>query len=251
MEFDPVTWIVISLAVVISGVSKGGFGAGVGFLATPLMALMISPVQAAAVMLPILILMDQIGMTAYWRRWRWQSVWPPMAAALVGIGIGGLAFGEINPDLFRLGLGLIAILFTLFLLARQSGWAPNTVAPRGVRASIWGAVSGLTSTVSHAGGPPITIYLLGERLDKTEYQAASVLIFWWINLVKLIPYAALGVLSVPSLTTSAMLTPAALAGVALGVWLHKRVSQTAFFRLMIGLLLITSIKLIWDGMAAL
>lgn len=247
MLTDPATLAVAVLAVLVAGVSKGGFGAGIGFLATPLLALTLPPATAAAIMLPILILMDQLGMVSYWRKWRWATVWPAVAAATVGIGLGALMFGRVDAAALRLGLGLIALAFTAFLIARAAGWAPPRAGGRRASAAIWGATSGFTSTISHAGGPPITIYLLGERLDKTAYQASTVLIFWAINLIKLIPYGALGVLDLSTLETSAKLFPAAVIGVGLGIWLHKRVPERLYFRVMVGLLTVTALKLVWDG----
>ena len=251
MEFDPTTWAVLIPAVMIAGISKGGFGASVGFLATPLMALVISPITAAAIMLPILIMIDHANLIAYWRKWKWASVWPAAAAALIGIGLGGLAFGKVDVDLLRLGLGAIAILFTLFLWARTRGWAPQSSGPRGVRAGVWGTATGFTSTIAHAGGPPVTMYLLDEKLDKTTYQASTVLLFWWVNLVKLIPYGMVGAIDLSSLEVSVKLIPAALIGAWLGLWLHRRAPEKLFFQVMIVFLLIIGIKLVWDGWSGL
>lgn len=240
-------YAIASVAVLLAGISKGGFGGGLAFIATPLMATAVAPGQAAAIMLPILILIDQAGMRAYWRRWRWETVWPVLIAAVVGIGLGALAFGALSADLLRLGLGVIAVGFLVFQLAKLRGWAPEVSGRRGLRAAIWGTACGFTSTISHAGGPPITIYLLGERLEKTAYQASAVAIFWTINLMKVGPYAALGVFTRETLTISAALIPAALVGTAIGFWAHKRASERLFFSVLAVLLLLTGLKLIWDG----
>ncbi|MEM7545458.1 MAG: sulfite exporter TauE/SafE family protein [Pseudomonadota bacterium] len=246
-EADLTLYAAAMFAVLVAGISKGGFGAGLGFLATPFLALAVTPAEAAAIMLPVLILIDQVGMVSYWREWRWDVVWPVLISGAVGIALGTLAFGTFSADALRLGLGIIAIGFLLFQLAQKRGWTPPSRGGRGARAGLWGAVSGFTSTVSHAGGPPITIYLLGERLEKTVYQASSVLIFWCINLMKLGPYAALGVLDFSSLSFSLQLAPAAIVGVLFGVWAHKRVPEWLFFRAMVVLLALTGSKLIWDG----
>ena len=251
MSFDLSTWAILIPAVMIAGISKGGFGASVGFLATPLMALVISPVLAAAIMLPILILIDHANLITYWRKWSWQSVWPIAAASLIGIAAGGFAFGKVDPNWLRLGLGAIAILFTVFLWARTRGWAPESAGPRAARATVWGAVTGFTSTIAHAGGPPVTMYLLDEKLSKTTYQASTVLLFWWINGVKLIPYAMVGAMDLSSLVISIKLIPAAIAGVLLGVWLHKRAPEKLFFQIMVGFLFVVGCKLIWDGVSGL
>lgn len=251
METDFTIFAAGAVAVMIAGLSKGGFGGGLGFIATPLLALAATPAHAAAIMLPVLILIDQVGMASYWRKWRWAVVWPALAAGAFGIGAGALVFGSISADALRLGLGVIALGFLVFHLAQRWGWRPRSAGPRARRAGIWGAAAGFTSTISHAGGPPITIYLLGERLDKTTFQASTVLIFWALNLMKLGPYAALGALDLSSLATSLTLAPAAVIGVLIGVWAHKRVSERLFFAAMVSLLGLTGLKLVWDGVGAL
>lgn len=248
MELPDLTLLALACAAaLLAGVSKGGFGGGLGFVATPLLALTFAPGQAAAIMLPVLILIDQVGLWSYWRKWDWALVWPVLIAAAVGIGIGVLAFGAVSADALRLGLGLIALLFLVFQVARARGWNPASRGGRGLRAGIWGATCGFTSTISHAGGPPVTIYLLGENVGKTTYQASTVLIFWAVNLMKLGPYAAVGVFNAQTLTLSATMIPAAIIGVAIGIWAHKRVPERIYLRAMATLLCITGLKLLWDG----
>ncbi|MEO0363392.1 MAG: sulfite exporter TauE/SafE family protein [Pseudomonadota bacterium] len=251
MTAEPATFAVAAAAALIAGVSKGGFGGGVGFVSTMLLALIAPPAVAVAVMLPILILIDQASMAAYWRRWSRAAIRAALPAAAVGIGIGALLFGAVDADALRLALGLIALAFLAFQLARDRGWAPPSEGGRPARAAIWGGAAGLTSTLSHAGGPPVAIYLLGEKLDKTTYQASSVLLFWAINLMKVGPYAALGVFSEETLILSTAAAPAALIGVVLGIWLHKRAPERIYLRLMAALLFVTGLKLVWDGASGL
>lgn len=246
-QTDPTLLLIAAAAAVIAGISKGGFGGGLGFVATPMIAMTLPPGSAAAVMLPVLILMDQVSLRAYWGKWRWPLVWPVLIAAAVGIGLGVAAFGTVSPDWLRIGLGLISILFLVFQIARARGWSPEVRGRRGLRAAIWGAACGFTSTISHAGGPPIAIYLLGERVEKTVYQASTVLIFWAVNLMKLGPYAAVGVFSRETLTLSATMAPFAVVGVLIGVWAHKRVPERIYLRAMAVLLSATGAKLLWDG----
>lgn len=248
MEVDLTLYFLAGCAVLIAGISKGGFGGGLAFMATPLLALTVTPVQAAAIMLPVLIMIDQIGMISYWRKWRWDVVWPILVAGTVGVGLGCLAFGRLSADMLRLGLGLIALGFLAFQIAQKQGWKPHSEGSRQLRASIWGTACGFTSMISHAGGPPVTIYLLGEKLQKTAYQASAVLIFAFINMTKLGAYSAIGVLDASILGFSAKLFPVALIGVLIGVWAHKHVPEWLFFRLLVILLALTGAKLVWDGL---
>lgn len=239
-------------AVLIAGLSKGGFGSGAAFVATPLIALALPPQQAVGLMLPLLMVMDATGIRAYWRRWNWHEAWPIMLGAVPGVALGAYFFAATDPDAVRILIGLLALGFGGFQMAQARGWRP----PRALAASrghggFWGAVGGFTSFASHAGGPPVAIQLLSRGIDKTGYQATTVLIFWWINLVKVGPYAQLGLFARDTMITALWLTPVAVAGMLLGVWGHKHLPERWYFLLVRSLLAVTGCKLIWDGVTGL
>jgi uncharacterized membrane protein YfcA len=249
---DPWFYLVAIPAVLIFGIAKGGFGGGFGVMAVPLMALVVSPVQAAAVLLPILCVMDIVGLWAYRGRWLWPELRILVPASLIGIAAGTLLFGYMSAAMIKLCIGVVAIAFTahyFFGGNRDSGSSPAYFPPSvGVVA---GAVGGFTSFIAHAGGPPISIYLLRRPLDRFDFVATAVLLFAVINYVKLIPYAWLGQLSVENLTTSLVLSPLAPVGVYIGVWLTRVVSNAYFFRIIYVALLVVGARLLWDGFAGL
>jgi len=111
-----------------------------------------------------------------------------------------------------------------------------------------GVVAGFTSFVSHAGGPPAAVYLLSRRLDKTQFQATTVLVFWAYNIVKFVPYAFLGIFTVETLMFDLILAPVALFGAWLGVRAHRVVPESLFFGITYVLLAVTGTKLIWDAL---
>ena len=234
------------LAVLIAGLSKGGVSPGAAFVATPLLALALPPAQAAAVMLPLLMLMDVTGLRAFWRQWEFRVAWPVMLGVLPGIALGWLLFDAVDPDVVRLLLGLLALGFGALMTLQRRGLklTGGGSRPAGL---FWGAVGGFTSFISHSGAPPVSIHLLGARFDKTRFQATMVLIFWWINAVKLAPYFLLGLYDRETLTLSAWLAPVALGGVLLGVWGHRRMPEKWFFLGVQILLALAGVKLIHDG----
>ncbi len=236
-------------AVLFAGVSKGGFGSGAAFAATPLLALILDPAQAVGLMLPLLMLMDVGALRPYWRQWDWRSARLLIAGALPGIGLGAAVFGLTDPDTFRLLIGAVAIGFVAWQGARAAAWLRPARAPMGPAAGLLaGLVAGFTSFISHAGGPPAAMFLLSRGLGKTRYQATTVIVFWAINLLKFLPYAALGFFSVQGLRQGVILAPVALIGVWTGVWFHRRVPERLFFGLTYLFLLATGAKLIWDGL---
>ena len=249
MELDVTFFAYAIPAVLFMGVSKGGFGSGAGFAATPLLALVMEPAQAVGLMLPLLMLMDVTGLKPWWRKWNWPRARVLMAGSIPGVVLGALFFRAVSADGIRLLVGLIAIGFVAWSIARSRGWlAQSTRLPGTASGLFWGMMTGFTSFVSHAGGPPASMYMLGCRLDKTAYQATSVIVFWWVNLVKFLPYAALGMFTAQSLRADLMLAPVAVAGVMLGVWANRVIAQTWYFRLTYALLLVTGSKLVFDAL---
>ena len=246
---DPWFYAAAIPAVLLFGVSKGGFGGGLGVLAVPLMTLTVSPLQAAAILLPILCLMDVVSLWAYRNRWVWSELRVLLPASLVGIGIGTLFFEFLSADIVRLIVGSIAVFFTLhyWLTMRRRRSAGLPTFPRAAGA-VGGSVAGFTSFIAHAGGPPINMYLLRRPLDRTDFVATTVLFFAVVNYVKLLPYAWLGQLDSDNLLTSAVLLPLAPIGVLLGVYLHNRVSDRLFFGVVYLFLSLVGVRLIVDGL---
>jgi uncharacterized membrane protein YfcA len=243
-------WIAAAVAVLLMGISKGGFGAGIGIAATPIIALTISAADAAAVLLPLLIVADILAL----RHHRWQfdkSNYLQLASgALIGIAIGWFFFGYFshNERILKLGLGILALTFIGFQLIRGTllgALARRT--PRPVEGVFWGTLAGFTSTLAHAGGPPILMHLLPQKLPRQIFVSTTVLFFFTINVVKLIPYGQLGLLRIGNLTAIVMLSPLAYVGVKIGVALNRRFSDQWFTRVIYCGLFLTAIQLIAGG----
>jgi uncharacterized membrane protein YfcA len=246
LAFYPVAIVAIAL----TGVAKGGFGTGSGGLAVPLMSMFIAPAEAAGIMLPILCAMDLFGLHAYRGRWSRVHLRALLPGALVGIAAGALAFGALPVNAVRLLLGLIAVLFALNgVFALTERLARRLASPGRVAGVIWGGLSGFTSTLAHAGGPPFAVYMLPQRLDRTVLVGTSVFFFFIVNLVKLVPYGFLGQLNPGNLATALIFAPLAPLGIWLGVWMHRRIAERAFYHVSYALLLLTGLKLVWDGLA--
>jgi len=237
--------------VLLFGISKGGFGGGLGTAAVPLMALVISPVRAAAILLPILCVMDIVAVWKFRGKWVWPELKVLLPASLVGILVGTLLFEYMSASVVRLIVGTVAITFTMhFWISKRR--SKNNALPDYPRSFglFGGSVAGFTSFVAHSGGPPISMYLLRRPLDRTDFAATSIFFFAVVNYVKLIPYGWLGQLDSDNLATSAALVILAPVGVLTGVWLHKRVTDQFFFALVYVMLFIVGVKLVYDGVMA-
>lgn len=248
MITDPWFYAAAVPAILLMGISKGGFGSGAGLFATPLMALTVPIPQAAAILLPILIVMDVTGLWAYRGTFSRENLRLILAGGVLGVALGALTFRYFDEAWIRILLGAIAVGFVLQRYAIHAGSKP---APRSTpKGLFWSAFAGLTSTIAHAGGPPLSIYLLPQRLDKAVLVGTTVIFFAVINVVKLIPYAWLGLFDGRNLATSLALAPLAPVGIWTGVVLMRRLSQELFYRVCYGLLLVVGVKLLWDGIAA-
>lgn len=251
MITDPWFYAAAIPAVLIFGISKGGFGGGLGTLSVPLMALVISPVQAAAILLPVLCLMDIVSVWKFRGLWIWDEIRVLLPASLFGIATGTFLFEYMSASAIRLIVGAVAVLFTVhyWLSKRSSRGSALADFPRSLGA-LGGAVAGFTSFIAHAGGPPISMYLLRRPLNRTDFAATAVLFFAVVNYVKLVPYAWLGQLASGNLMTSLALSPLAPIGVLIGVYLHKRVSDRFFFGFVYLLLFVVGLRLVYDGITS-
>ena len=235
-DFTVAFYVVAVMAILITGIAKGGFGQGSGGIAVPLMSMFIMPAEAAGIMLPILCAMDLFSVHAYRRSWSREHLKILLPGAMIGIALGALAFGMLPVQDIRLLLVIIAVTFALNQWLRLSERIAARVAaergrPGAVAGAFWGAVSGFTSTLAHAGGPPFAIYMLGQRVDKTLFVGTSAVFFLIVNYAKLVPYYFLGQLNVGNLTTALLFSPLVPLGVWIGVFLHRRMSQRTFFYL--------------------
>ena len=247
---DPMFYVLAVPVVLLVGIGKGGFGGGIGMVAVPALSFVVPLPLAAAVLLPILCVMDLFAVAAYRGKYSGVNLRRLIPSAIVGIGLGALAFGALDERWLRVIVGLIAITFSvqwLVGLARHRGRAPAPRSPGVGGGIVWGVATGFTSTLAHAGGPPASVYLLPQRLHPTIYVGTTVILFTFVNYVKLIPYSLLGQLRTESLVTSLVLLPLAPVGILLGKWLHERVDEVLFYRIAYGLLLITGLKLVSEG----
>jgi hypothetical protein len=242
-------FMVAGPAVLFAGISKGGFGSGAAFAASSVLALVVDPGLALGVMLPLLMLVDAATLRPYWGRWHLREAVLIIAGALPGVVLGAALYRVASPDLLRLLIGAVSVGFVIWQISVTRGWLRIGARhmPDGA-GLVAGLAVGFTSFVSHAGGPPASVFLLSRGLGKTGYQATSVLIFWAVNIAKFIPYAFLGMFTLETAKANLLLAPFALAGAWIGVLAHRAVPERAFFALTYVLLTVTGVKLIWDGL---
>jgi uncharacterized membrane protein YfcA len=244
---DPLFYLVAIPAVLLLGISKSGFGAGFGSLAVPMMAMAVAVPQAAAILMPVLLLMDLLGMAAFRKNVDRHLLLFLLPAGLLGIVVGALLFKLLDA---RVVAGIVGG-FTLVFLAQRLLFPPrpdSAPPPRWVGALLT-VTSGFTSFVAHAGGPPLNAYVIPLRMAPAVFTGTLAFFFFFINMAKWVPYAWLGLLDLRNMATSLALLPFAPIGVWVGVRIAKRIKPALFYRLIYTGMFLTGCKLLWDALA--
>jgi len=246
---DPLFLAVSALAVILLGLSKGGF-AGVGALGTPMLALIVGPVEAAAIILPILIVQDVVSVWAFRKSWDGRVLALMLPGAMIGIALAYAFAARLPKAGMQIALGLISVLFAArSLWLQRGGRVPAPADPPAWFGFLMGIVSGVTSQIAHAGQPPFQIYVLPKRLARDVLVGTTAIFFAAVNWIKVPAYLALGQFTRTHLLTSLAMVPLALASTLAGVWLVRRVNADRFYTLIYWLMLAIGLQLIWDGLA--
>ena len=242
-----VFWTCAIVAASLVGMGKGGMPV-VGMLGVPVLSLVISPVTAAGLLLPVYVLSDMFALYAYRGTFDRRVLVILMGGVTIGVGLGW-ATAHITPEwLVTTFVGVIGAVFALRLLTKTGSVEPQKakVAP----GLFWGTITGFTSFVSHSGGPPFQVYVLPLGLQKMVYAGTGTILFAYVNAIKLVPYWALGQFSAGNLKVATLLMPAAAIAVFAGLRLVRILPEQLFFRIVTWALFTVSLKLIWDGMSS-
>ncbi len=249
MLSDPGFYLASIPAVLLYGISKGGFGGAIAVISVPIMALAMPPTQAAAILLPILVIMDILVIRTYWGVFDRTALVLLLPGAVVGVGIGYWSADVMNEHYMRILIGLMSLVFgaqSLLGLKALAGPEHNRLS-----ASLHGVLAGFTSFSIHAGGPPFTLYLMPKKLSPLLFAGTAGFFFAVVNFVKLVPYYLLGQFTADNLVYSLVLVPLAPMGVALGHYLVRRSTPSLYYSVISAALVLVGAKLLWDGFSAL
>ena len=246
------------VAVLFIGISKAGFGGGLGLLTTPLAVLTFGSKDAIGIILPLLCAGDAFSLWNYWRKWDARNLRFLLPGVIVGIIIGVQLIGRFSARELNIAIGCIAVAFVLFQLVKEKIFrAEGTFAPNHRIGVPIGIASGITSTFAHGAGPIISMFLIPQRLSKEVFVATNVLIFTYVNWLKMpffcidrsqinLPvFAPQSLITRHTLFTSLVFFPLVPLGVWLGVWMNKRISERAFLKVVYTFLFVTGLELIF------
>ncbi len=245
---DPIFYCVAIPAVVLLGLAKGGF-AGLGIASTPMLALYLPPLEAAALILPILITQDLISTYVYRKDWDSWNLKVMLPGAVFGMALAWLLAAYVSDAFIRIVVGGIGLAFVANTWLRPAKIEPHpTTAASG---ALWGAVSGFTSFMTQGGGPPFQVHVLPQRLPKMTLVGTTTIFFTVVNLLKIGPYFALAQFTAKNFTTSLLLLPIAVIANFCGIWLVRRTPTDLFYQIAYVLLFVISLILFWQGVTAL
>ena len=242
---DPTFLAYASFGVFVFGLSKGGVPGPIAMLAVPVMSFAMSPLQAAGILLPLLIIMDFSAIYLYWKKWISSILKIIIPASIVGILFWTFTFQYTNENQIRVMVGVISIIFVLVSFIKKSDFL---LRPTKLKGYFWSSVAGYTSFLIHAGNPPMNFYTLPLKLDKISFIGTITFAFLVINVVKLIPYYYVGLLAPSNLLVSLILLPLAFVSVLIGFFLQKKIPERLFFNIVYVLLFLSGCKLIYDGL---
>jgi uncharacterized protein len=247
IELSASVLLAATCATLLMAISKAGFGGGLGALATPILALTVTAPQAVAIMLPLLICMDAIGLWTFRKKFDAAVLRIVLPGAIVGTAFGWALFGFVDARNIKLILAIECLLFAGLRL-RKSALNKPKQSPKILTGIFFGAMSSLASFISHAGSPPIMQYVLPLKLEKEIFVGTMTVFFTLVNLSKLLPYASLGLLNFDNLTLSALMLPAVPIGFWIGYKLLHRLKQAQFDHVITIAMILTGFKLLWDAL---
>ena len=238
-------------AVILCGLAKGGFS-GLAIVGMSLLAQVVSPLRAAALILPILIMQDVVSLWAYRRKVDREALKLLLPGAAFGIALAALTAASVSDAAVRLVIGLVAVVYAVNHFLGLGGRAAGSPLTSGRPAGFfWSTVSGFTSFVSHSGGPPFQVWMLSRKLDREVFAGTTAWFFAAVNLMKAPFFAGLGMVDGPVLVTAAALAPVAIASTVAGVWLVRITPAERYVGAIHALMLLVGLKLAFDGVRAL
>ncbi len=245
---DPAFYAVAFTTIFLISFLKGGFGGGFATLGIPFLAFVMSPLDAAIMMAPLVAFMDVFTLNSFRRAtWSMADLSVLLPALLFGLAIGFVAFVYVDQHLIELLIAAITLIFTIRWFAGGGKSHGSPLTAKWPNALPWGAMAGFTTFVAHSGGPPLQIYLLRRGLDKTVYAGTSAVFFAAGNLLKLPPYLYIAGSTPHLMWTALILSPSVPLGVWLGRKFHDRLDGPQLFKLCYVLLFLAGLKLAFDG----
>ena len=246
-DSTPSTLTLAALAALFIGVSKAGFGGGLGILTTPLCVLAFGAHDAIGILLPLLCAGDAFSLYHYWGKWERKNLGYLLPGVAVGVVVGVHFIGRFSPRQLNIAIGSLALLFVLFQTVKEMIFrAEGKLVPNHWFGVPCGMVAGVTSSFAHGAGPVVSLFLIPQRMPKEIYVGTTVLVFTWINWIKIPFFVGNRIVNGHTLVESARFFLFVPLGVWLGVWLNRKFSENQFLKFIYASVFLTALQLIFN-----
>jgi len=239
--------ILIVLAGLWIGLSKGGVGGPIaGPVLIPLLSQIMTVQEAIGITLPLLMFADVFAMRFYWREWDMRYILLTLPAAVIGIVIGVVLLASLSDLVLRRALGVLVLGILVYKFVSDS----LTKLPyehHNWHGYLAGWSGGFASALANAGGPPITAYLLLNRMPPKPFIGTITLFFFVVNWLKVPGYLGAGLVDGDLFMSVVWMLPIIPMGVWLGRWIIGWINPLIFERAMMILLVISAVLLLFDG----
>jgi len=258
-----VAWTVVFLAVFLIGVTKSGFGSGVGLMIVPMTVMALGHTRhggeaALGLMLPLLIAGDLIAVWQYRHLFSLSIVKKLLPGTAVGVVVGALLLWwfkhrppRLIPALIKVEVGLESVVLVALHWWRVWRGQALHVTPSTLRSTLTGAAAGASSTLAHAAGPIIALYLLPQKLERQLFVGTCAIYFFLLNTAKLPAYRYAGMFSRPVLALALWLLPLVVAGALFGFWVNRRLNDELFSKVVYAATFVLGWWLLVDGVTGL
>ncbi|MCI0535905.1 MAG: sulfite exporter TauE/SafE family protein [Verrucomicrobiales bacterium] len=236
-----------ALGVLFIGLSKAGFGGGMGMLTMPLCVVAFGAKDALGILLPLLCAGDAFSLYYFWGKWQRRNLVYLLPSVFVGVIIGVRLIGQFSPRELNIAIGTLAVLFVSFQFVKETIFrAEGVFSPNHFVGVPVGLAAGITSTFAHGAGPIVSLFLIPQKMPKEIYAGTTILVFTWINWIKLVFFLAHQIVTRDTIVTSLHFFPLVPIGVVLGVWLNRRISEQLFCRLIYAFTFAAGLQLIFN-----
>lgn len=240
--------LIAGLAVLFIGLSKAGFGGGLGMLTTPFCVMAFDSRSAIGILLPLLCAGDLFSLYHYWGKWERKNLRYLLPGVVAGVVVGVHFIGRFSSQQLNQAIGFLAVAFVSFQFVKELIFrAEGTFAPNHWVGVPCGIGAGITSSFAHGAGPIVSLFLIPQRLPKEIYVGTTVLVFTWVNWIKLPFFVQNEIITGPTVHTSLVYLPLVPMGVWLGVWLNRKFSDALFTRMVYVMTFLAGVELIFHS----
>ena len=248
--------VILGTAAAASSLITSGTAVGSGIFLLPMLALVFPPKLALGLGGPIMFVANLVGLKIYWGEWDdWRDITLLLITATVGVALGSCLINIIPNYLFKIGIGVFVISFSLYelfkhtpvlnrLRSKMSRSPQRDELPGKTACGTIGFLGGVATVLAHAGGSVWSTYYVRRRLSNRHFVGTLILVFTLSNIFKILAYLQIGILTMEATLIVLAMSPIIILSGMLGNMLNKRVNPELFRKVVLLFIVASGIGLI-------